>query len=178
MAQTTSKTSHTFRYALYISGVSIAIMLISFFFDLTDNNVLGVFNWIAILALLHMSVFRYREDFLHGYISFGKSFSVIFQTAVFYGLIMMFYAMIHYQLIDPGALDEMMKSAQKAIIETGGVTQSQLDAIVKFQENVTFTYWGVGIGRFFSGLFWGLIAGLLLSLIIQKEDPNRSPFKS
>ncbi|MFO8087592.1 MAG: DUF4199 domain-containing protein [Bacteroidales bacterium] len=177
MAQAASKTSHTFRYALYISGVSIAIMLISFVFDLTGNNVLGVFNWIAILALLHMSAFRYREDFLGGYISFGKSFSVIFQTAIFYGLIMMFYSMIHYQLIDPGALDEMMQIAQKKLIEAGGITQAQLDAIVKFQKNVTYTYWGVGIGEFLSGLFWGLIAGLLLSLINQKDDPNRSPFK-
>ncbi|MFW6019313.1 MAG: DUF4199 domain-containing protein [Bacteroidales bacterium] len=173
----TSLSAHAFQYALYIAGASVILMIISFALDLTNSRGIGILSWLIVLIGLFYSGFKYRDGVLNGYISFGRAFKVIFQTGLFYGLIMTAYSMLHYTVIDPGAIQEMIQySLEKAVEASPSMTQQQLDAIRSLQENVTFTWWGISISQFFSGLFWGVIGGLLLSLIIKKEEANPSPF--
>lgn len=172
----TSNVAHAFRYGLYITAASIVLMLISYIFGLVNNGFIGVLSWIVILVGLFLSAYKFREEKLNGFISYGSAFSVIFLTGLFYGILMAPYIMLHFGLIAPEVLDQMMYEVQKQIADTGQVTQEQFDALRTYQENFTYTWWGMGIGKFLGGLLWGVIGGLLLSLIIKKENPNRSPF--
>ncbi|MGM0612557.1 MAG: DUF4199 domain-containing protein [Bacteroidota bacterium] len=173
----TSLSNHAFRYGLYIAAASAVLLIISFVLDLTNSRGIGILSWLVVLIGLFYSGFKYREDALGGFISYGKAFRVIFQTGLFYGLIMTAYTMLHYTVIDPGAIQEMIQySLEKTVEASPSMNQEQLDALRSFQENFTFTWWGLSISQLFSGLFWGVIGGLLLALIIKKEEANPSPF--
>jgi hypothetical protein len=81
-------------------------------------------------------------------------------------------------VITPETLPELVRIALEAIIERRpSTTQEELDMQRSFLENYTFTWWGLGLSQLLKGTFWGLILGLIYSLIIQKDSPNASPFK-
>lgn len=172
-----SLSGHAFQYGLYIAIASAILLIISFLFDLTNSQAIGILSWLVILVGLLYSGFKYRNEAMNGYISYGKSFKVIFQTGLFYGILMTAYTMLHYAVIDPGATQEMIqKSLEQSVEQSPSMSQEQLDMMRNFQKNVTFTWWGLGISQFISGLFWGVFGGLLLSLLVKKEENNPSPF--
>ncbi|MFW6226896.1 MAG: DUF4199 domain-containing protein [Bacteroidota bacterium] len=174
----TPVTGHAFRYAGILSAAAIFLLIITYVFDATNSMVIGILNWIIMLAGFSYSGYKFRQEKLDGYISYGKSFAVIFQTGLLFGLITMVYVFIHYSMIDPGALNEMLHyQLEKTIEARPSLTQEELDAIKNWQKEFILTWWGLGISQFISGVFWGLIVGLIASLVLKKEHPNASPFK-
>ncbi|MCF8331244.1 MAG: DUF4199 domain-containing protein [Bacteroidales bacterium] len=139
----TTSIDHPFRYGLYISAASIILMLITYIFNQYNSLFFGVLGWLVILIGLFISAYKFREEKLNGFISYGTSFRIIFLTALFFGLIMTVYTMLHFGVMDPEGLDQMMYEEQKKLAESGKITQEQFDSLKNIQENITFTWWGM-----------------------------------
>lgn len=174
----TPVTAHAFRIGAIIALVTIILMVLTYVLDATNTPAVGYLNWLVILAGLAWAGYAFRRDKLDGYISYNKSFTVIFQTGLFYGLIMMVYTAIHYSLVDPAALNEMTRYALEQNLEARpDMTQEQLNMSRSFMENYIYTWWGMALSQLLNGVLWAVIGGLIISLVLKKEHPNPSPFK-
>lgn len=174
----TPVTGHAFRYAAIIAGIHILLMILVYLFSLLEASWPTYLSWAVLFVGFYITGHKFRQDKLDGFISYGKSFRVIFQTGLYFGLIMMVYTFVHFAVITPESLPELVRIALEAIIERRpSTTQEELDLQRSILENYNFTWWGLGLSQLLKGLFWGLILGLIYSLIIQKDSPNASPFK-
>lgn len=173
----TPVTGHAARMSAWIAGAIILLMILSYVFNASNTSIVGYINWGIILVGLIYSGYSFRRDKLDGYMSFNKSFTVIFQTGLFYGVILSVYAVLHYTVVEPGALQEMTRTALEQSRESRpNMTQEQLEMSRDLMNNYFYTWWGMSIAKIINGIIWGVIGGLLISLFLKKERPSPSPF--
>lgn len=173
----TPVTGHAFRYAAIIAGLSFLLLLVKFLFDMLENNWLDYISIVVFLVGFYLVGHKFRQDKLDGYISYGKSFRVIFKAGLFFGLIMMFANGLLFAFLSEDTIQELIRIDLHNFVEKRpSATQQEVD----FQRTIlefSYTWWGQGISNFLGGIFGGLFLGLIYSLIIQKDSPNASPFK-
>jgi hypothetical protein len=152
---------------LILGLVGIVYSLIIYFLDLSFNKVQG-FVFIAIqIALLYFLLKSYRDNFMHGQITFGQSVSAGVIICLYYALIMAVFTFILYTVIDTGLINKQMAFAEEAMIKKG-LPQAAIDAGMAMQAKIMkpaimapFSILG--------NMLWGVILSLLISIFIKKE---------
>ncbi|MFO8054746.1 MAG: DUF4199 domain-containing protein [Bacteroidales bacterium] len=168
---------HAFKYGAYIFVLIAFLLLLSFLLDQTTSALNTYVAYGVILLGLFYSAYAFREQKLQGYISYGKAFRVIFQTALFYGLLIMGYTFFHYSVVAPDLLqDFLVLQLEQMAEENPDMRQEEFDGLRFFFKNFVYTWWGLGITKLINGLLWGLFGGLIISMIVKKEHPETSPF--
>ena len=85
---------------LALEGVVFSLVL--YFFDLTFNKTVGYLNMPIQLILLYVLLKSYRDNVLHGQITYGQSVGAGIVMFVYVSLILAVYTYILWAVIDPG----------------------------------------------------------------------------
>jgi len=129
---------------------------------------------VNILILIY-SIKKFRDVDLGGYMTFGQGFLFIFFASIYCAVILGIFSYIQMTFIDPGMMDEAV-NAQMAEMEKQGLTEEQIEAansMTGFMKTPIF----VAAITIFSKMIGGIIIGLILSAIFQKNPPYNSPSK-
>lgn len=154
------------------NGVIIALegivfSLVLYFLDLTFNKSIGYINLPIQLGLLYYLLKSYRDNSLHGQITYGQSVGAGMVIFAYVALIMAVYTYILWGVIDPGLAKKSLAMAEEAMVKKGA-PQSAIDAGMAFTAKIMKP----AIMAFFSifaTLFGGIIFSLLVSIFIKKE---------
>jgi hypothetical protein len=152
---------------LILALEGIAFSLVLYFFDLTFNKSIGYINIPIQLGLLYFLLKSYRDNFMHGQITYGQSVGAGMVMFVYVALIMVIYTYVLWAVIDPGLAKKSLAVAEEAMVKKG-TPQAAIDAGMAFTAKIMKP----GIMAFFSifgSLIGGLIFSLLVSIFIKKE---------
>ena len=145
----------------------IAFSLVLYFLDLTFNKSVGYLNLPIQIGLLYFLLKSYRDNFMHGQITYGQSVGAGVVIFVYFSVIFAVYTYILWAVIDPGLVKKSMAFAEDAMVKKG-TPQAAIDAGMAFTAKIMKP----GIMAFFSifgSMFFGVIYTLLVSVFIKKE---------
>jgi hypothetical protein len=152
---------------LILALEGIAFSLVLYFFDLTFNKTIGYINIPIQLGLLYFLLKSYRDNFMHGQITYGQSVGAGVVMFVYVAIIMAVYTYILWAVIDPGLAKKSLAMAEEAMVKKG-TPQATIDAGMAFTAKIMKP----GIMAFFSifgSIIGGVVYSLLVSIFIKKE---------
>jgi hypothetical protein len=147
--------------------IGIVYTLVLYFLDLSTNKTLGYIFFIVQIFILYFLVRSYRDNYLYGYITFGKALGAGVVICLYYSVIMAIFSYILYKFIDTGLIDKMVAISEEAGLKKG-FSQEQIDLGMKFTRKIMTP----PVLAFFSlagGVFFGTIMSLIVAIFVRKE---------
>jgi hypothetical protein len=152
---------------LILGLAGIVYSLIMYFLDLSLNKT-QVYIFILIqVALLFFMLKSYRDNVLHGNITFGQSVGAGVIICLYYAILMAIFNYILYAIIDPGLVVKQLALAEEAMIKKGA-PQEVIDAGMAFSAKIMKPA-VLAISGIFFLMIWGTILSLIVSIFIRKE---------
>ncbi|HAM10403.1 MAG: hypothetical protein A2X04_10540 [Bacteroidetes bacterium GWF2_41_9] len=152
---------------LILGLTGVVYSLVMYFLDLTFNQVQGYVFMVLQIALLYFLLKSYRDNFMHGQITYGQSVGagvIIFLYSAIIGAI---FTYILYTVIDSGLTDKQLAFLEEKMLEKGA-PQEAVDVGMAIQRKIMkpeilapFSILG--------SMFWGTILSLIVSIFIKKE---------
>ncbi|MGA2406463.1 MAG: DUF4199 domain-containing protein [Bacteroidales bacterium] len=153
---------------LILALVGIVYSLIMYFLDLSLNKTQGYVFVIIQIAILYFLLKSYRDNFMHGQITYGESVGAGVIISLYYVIIMAVFTYILYKVIDPGLVAKQLGQAEDVMRAKGNLTEAQIETGMKFTERIMKP--GImTISGLFIGMIWGTVLSLIISIFIKKE---------
>jgi hypothetical protein len=152
---------------LILGLVGVVYSLIFYFLDLTLNKTQGYVFMLVQIAVLYFLLKSYRDNIMHGQITYGESVGTGVIICLYYAIIMAAFGYLLYAVIDPGLI-----SKQLAMTEEAMAKKNIPDEAIKKGMEITAKFMKPGImaitGIIFN-MIWGTILSLIVSIFIKKE---------
>lgn len=152
---------------LILGLTGIVYTLIMYFLDQTFNKNLAYLFYLILVVVLYFLLKSYRDNYLHGYITYGQSVSAGVIIFLYYAVISAVFTYILYAFIDTGLVAKQLEFAEEVMLKKG-VPQEAIEAGLKMQKKfikpeimAPFSILG--------NMVTGLILSLLVSIFIRKE---------
>ncbi len=152
---------------LILALAGIAFSLLLYFFDLTLNKTVAYINVPIQLLILYFLLKSFRDNYMHGQITFGQSVGAGAVIFVYYSIIMAVFTYLLYAVIDPGLIKKSMAMSEE-LMEKRGMPQSAIDAGMAFTAKVMKPAI-MAVFSIFGTMFFGVIYTLLVSIFVKKE---------
>ena len=157
-------------YSFIIAVCNFAYTLVLYATGLATSTGAGLLSFVIFIVLLVIGMRKYRS-FNNGYMTFG--------TGVIIGIIISIVASIlgstlnalYLAFVDNSILTAMTDQAMQKLQDTPGISQQQIDVMMKVYENFLFTPGGLLVIGIISGVIGGVIISLILAAILKKAPP-------
>jgi hypothetical protein len=152
---------------LILGLTGIVYSLIVYFFDLSFNKAQGLVFLLIQLGLLFFLLKSYRDNYLHGQITYGQSFGAGVIICLYYAIIMAVFTYILYTVIDTGLMNKQLAFAEETMLKKG-LPQASIDSAMSIQAKIMKPAIMAPIG-IFTNLLWGVIISLIVSIFVRNE---------
>ena len=152
---------------LIMGLVGIVFTLVVYFFDLTFNKA-NTYIFLAISAvLLYFLIISYRNNHLHGYITYGQSVGAGVIIFLYYSIISSIFMYLLYKVIDPGLTEKMLAFIEEQMLKKG-IPEANMESIMAMQKKIMKPEIMSVIG-IFNNMVFGTVISLLVSIFTRKE---------
>jgi hypothetical protein len=152
---------------LILGLVGVVYTLVMYFLDLTFNQVQQYVYIVIQIALLFFLLKAYRDNSMHGQITYGQSVGAGVVMSLYSAIIGAIFLYILYTVIDSGLTEKQLAFVEEKMLEKGA-PQEAIDAGMAIQRKIMkpeimapFSILG--------GMFWGTILSLIISIFIKRE---------
>jgi hypothetical protein len=152
---------------LILALVGIAYSLVMYFLDLTLNKPQSYVFMIIQVGMLYYLMKSYRDNFMHGQITYGQSVGAGVIICLYYAIAMAIFSYILYAIIDPGLVAKQLAFAEEAMVKKGA-PQAAIDAGMAFSAKLMKPAIMAPLS-ILGNMLWGVILSLLVSIFIRKE---------
>jgi len=159
------KTNLTNGLILALAGISYSLVM--YFLDLTFNQTLGYFFLLIQIILLFFLVKSYRDNYLHGYITYGQAVGAGVVIIFYSAIIMAVFTYVLYAIIDPGLTAKKLAFMEEMMLKKG-TPQAGIDAFMKIQEKLQKPIIAAPIS-IIGSVFGGTILSLIIGIFVRKE---------
>lgn len=147
--------------------VGIVYSLVMYFLDLSLNSIQGYVFILIQIVVLYFLVKLYRDNFMHGMITFGQALGAGVVICLYYSIIIAIFTYILYAFIDTNLIDKMLAMTEEKLLDRG-LSQSQVDAGMSVQSRIMKPAFIAPIS-IFGNMFQGLIMSLIVAAFVRKE---------
>jgi hypothetical protein len=147
--------------------VGIVYSLIMYFMDLTFNKTQGYIFIIIQIGLIYFLLKSYRDNFMHGQITYGQSLGAGMIIFLYSSVIVAIYTYLLYTVIDSGLIAKQLAFTEAEMLKRG-IPQAAVDAGMAMQAKIIKPAIIAPLS-ILGGMFWGLILSLVISIFIRKE---------
>jgi hypothetical protein len=152
---------------LILGLAGIVYSLIIYFLNLTFNKAQGPVFFLIQVALLFFLLKSYRDNFMHGQITYGQSVGAGVIIYLYFAIIMAIFSYILYAVIDPGLTAKQLAFAEEAMVKKGA-PQAAIDAGMAIQAKIMKPAIMAPLS-ILGTMFFGVIISLLVSIFVKKE---------
>ena len=152
---------------LIMGLVGIVYTLIIYFLNLTFNQYQGIVFYIIQIVLVYFLLKTYRDNFMHGQITYGQSVGAGVIIYLYYAIIMAIFTYILYTVIDTGLVTKQLAFVEQKMVDKG-TPQAAIDAAMSMQAKIMKPAIMAPLS-IFGTMFLGVIITLLVSIFIKKE---------
>jgi len=156
-----------FTNGLILALIGISYTLVMYFLDLTFNKAQSYIFMLIQLGMLYFLLKTYRDNFMHGQITYGQSVGAGVIICLYYSIAMAIFTYVLYTVIDPGLVAKQLAFAEQAMVERGAPQQA-IDAGMAMTEKIMKPAIMAPLS-ILGGMMWGTILSLIVSIFIKKE---------
>jgi hypothetical protein len=156
-----------FTNGMILALVCVVYTLLLYFFDLLFNQTLGYVFLLVQIILVFLLVKSYRDNILHGYITYGQAVGTGVVISLYSAVVMAVFTYILYTVLDPGLTAKKLAFIEEMMLKKG-VPQSTVDTTMTLQEKLQ-TPLISSILSIFTGLLGGTILSLIIAIFVKKE---------
>lgn len=147
--------------------IGIVYTLVMYFLDLTFNQVQGYIFLLLLIVTLFYLVKSYRDNYLHGYITYGQAVGAGVVIFIYYAILVSIFMYVLYKIIDPDLISRQLAMAEE-MIEKRSMPQEAADAAIKFQKKFVKPEI-IAISGIFSNMITGVVMSLIVAIFVKKE---------
>lgn len=147
--------------------IGIVYTLVAYFFDLTLNKVQGYVFLVILLVALYFFIKSYRDNYLHGQITYGQAVGSGMVIFLYYSIITAIFTYILYAFIDPGLIDKQIAMTEE-IMQKRGLPQEAMDAAMKIQQKM-IRPGIIAPMSILSNMLFGLVMSLIVGIFVKNE---------
>jgi hypothetical protein len=152
---------------LILGMVGIVYSLVVYFLDLSFNKTQGYVFMVIQIALLYFLLKSYRDNYMHGQITYGQSFGAGVIICLYYSILVAIFTYVLYTVIDSGLVAKQLAFVEESMVKKG-MPQATIDTAMKFQAKVMKPAIMAPIS-IFGNMIWGVVLSLIISIFIRKE---------
>jgi len=145
---------------LILGLIGVVYSLVMYFLDLIFNRTQGYALLLVLIVALYFLVKSYRDNFLHGYITYGQAVGAGVVIFLYFSIITAIFTYILYAVIDPDLTAKQLAFTEELLAKRG-MAQESVDAAMKMQQK----FIKPGIMAPFS-ILGNMVSGTIMSLII------------
>lgn len=152
---------------LILGLIGIIFNLVLYFLDLSLNKNMGWIFSVLLIGLIFYFIKSYRDNYLHGYITFGQAVGAGVVICFYYAIISALFTYVLYTYIDPGLSEKLLIQSEELLIKRGTPESAigpALEMMKKFQKP-----WIIAISTIFNTMIMGTIISLIVSIFIKRE---------
>ena len=153
---------------LIMGLIGIVFSLVVYFLDLTFNKSIGYIFLLISVFLLYYFIKSYRDNYLHGQITYGQSVGAGVIIFLYYAIISSIFTYILYTVIDTDLTNKLLAYTEEQTIKSGKVPEGSIDTVMAFQKKFLKPGIMVPVG-FFINMFFGTIISLIVSIFTRNE---------
>ena len=158
------------KYSFILAACSFAYTLILYYTGLAAHTGAGLLSFVITIVLLVLGMRKYRSV-NNGYMTFGKATITGILISIIASVLSSVLNAVYLAFIDNSVLAGLSEKTLQKLQETPGLTQQQIDMMMKLYQNLLFTPVGMLITGIISGIIGGVIISLILAAILKKEPP-------
>lgn len=152
---------------LILAMIGIVYTLVMYFLDLTINKTQGYVFLLILVVSLFFLVKSYRDNYLHGYITYGQAVGAGVVIFLYYAILTAVFTYILYAIIDPGLIDKQLAAAEELMAKKG-LPQEAMDAGLNIQKKMMKPEIMAPIS-IFGNMLYGVIMSLIIAIFVKKE---------
>ena len=152
---------------LILGLIGIVFTLVMYFFDLSFNKVQGFVLIIIQIVILYFLLKSYRDNFLHGNITYGQALGAGLVIFLYYAVLIAIFSYILYSVIDTGLLNKQMAFNEELMLKKG-MPQAQIDAGMAMRSKLMKPAIMAPLS-IFGTMLGGLIISLIVGIFVRKE---------
>jgi len=153
---------------LILGMVAVVYSLVMYFLDLSLNKTQSYIFMVIEVFLVYFLLKSYRDNYLHGQISYGQSVGAGVIMFLYSAIITSIFSYILFSFIDPGLIAKQMAITEEGMRAKGNFTEDQLETAMKF--SAKFMKPGIMvISGLFASMLFGTIVSLIVSIFVKKE---------
>jgi hypothetical protein len=152
---------------LILGLVGIVYSLVIYFLDLSFNKTQGYIFMAIQLMMLYFLLKSYRDNFMHGQITYGQSLGAGVIICLYYAIIMAIFSYLLYTVIDTGLMNKQLAFVEGEMLKKG-LPQEAVDKGMAFQAKIMKPAIMAPLS-IIGNMIWGVILSLVVSIFIRKE---------
>lgn len=152
---------------LILGLAGIVYSLVMYFLDLSLNQAQGYIFLVIQIALLFYLVKLYRDNYMHGMITYGQALGAGVVICLYYSIIAAVFAYIMFTVIDTGLLDKQLAMVEEQMLKRG-IPQAQVDAGMAVQRKIMIPEVMAPVS-ILGNMFFGLLMSLIIAAFVRKE---------
>lgn len=161
---------HAMLYGLYIGIALIILSLIFYVTDLYTQSWVGYFSYAVVLAGVIFASISYRDKYLNGTITYGKSVGVGFLSGLFGGLLAAIYTLVFMNIMGEEYIQTLMDIAEEKMLSSQpDMSDDEIDMAMNMTKKMMTPAW-VSVMVFLANGFFALVFALIASIFIKKEE--------
>jgi hypothetical protein len=167
MEQKVSAWKANLNSGIILGLIGIIYSLLIYFMDLTFKSYTQ-FLFLAIqIVALFLLIRTYRDNYLHGYITFGQSFSAGLIICFYYAVIMAIFTYILYAFIDTGLVNKQLAFLEERMVNKG-IPEKAMEAGMGIQRKILKPAIIAPLS-IFGNMLWGAVLSLIVSIFVRRE---------
>ena len=159
------KANLTNGFILGLAGVSYSLVV--YFLDLSFNQYQGLVYLVIQSILMYFLIKSYRDNFMHGQITYGQSLGTGVIICLYSAIIMALFSYLLYTVIDTGLIAKQLAFAEETMVKRG-LPQAAIDSGMAIQAKIMKPPI-IAIISIFTSMFMGVVLSLIVSIFIRKE---------
>jgi hypothetical protein len=152
---------------LILGLIGIVYTLVMYFLDLTFNRVQGLVFLLILIFMIFYLVKSYRDNNMHGNITYGQAVGAGVVIFLYYSLIMAVFIYILYAVIDTGLVAKQLAFTEEMMAKRG-MPQEAMDAAMEIQRKIIKPGIIAPMG-IFSNMLTGVIMSLIVAIFVKRE---------
>lgn len=162
---------------LILGLIGIIYSLVVYFLDLSFNKAQGYIFIVVQIGILYYLLKSYRDNFLHGNITYGQAVGAGVIICLYYSIIAALFTYILYAFIDPDLVGKQLAYTEEVLLERN-LPQEAVDAGMKVQQKLMIPE-VIAPLSIAGNMFWGVIISLITAIFVRKEgNPMLDPIDS
>ncbi|HEX2921629.1 MAG TPA: DUF4199 domain-containing protein [Bacteroidales bacterium] len=153
---------------LILGLASVIFTLLLWILDLYFNKGLSYIFILISVFLIYYFIKSYRDNYLHGRITYGQSLGAGVIISIYYALVTAVFTYILFVYIDPGLVEKSLAKAEEQLIARGGLSEDAIAQAMSMQEKLMSPAIVAPLS-ILGSVFFGTLASLLVSIFTRKE---------
>lgn len=157
-------------YGAMLGLLMIIYTILLYVMNQSFNKALGYVTFLFIIVMVFYGAKSYRDNYLNGYISYGKALGISMIIVLVAAIINAVYFYIHITIVDGEYLNKLIVTAEEELLNKG-MSDDQIEMAIAMQRKMMRPALMSILGILSIG-FWGFIFSLITSIFVKKEGDS------